>query len=169
MKYYIIPAGLLTDAGESESMVSYMVSKHGVVALTRSLASCSNNILHKAICPSFADTEIVSSGLEKAKEIEKSKGLQSIKDLGGLMTPEYVAEGFFELLTRGGNGAVMAVFKDVPYILIPDYHKPLILMIVAMSKLLGQTLSPTVVTGKHLILTLTFMILIVYFFLTLLF
>ena len=85
------------------------------------------------------------------------------------MTPEYVAEGFFELLTRGGNGAVMAVFKDVPYILIPDYHKPLILMIVALSKLLGQTLSPTVVTGKHLILTLTFMILIVYFFLTLLF
>merc|ERR1711934_492494 len=60
-------AGLVTDTGESDWLVSYMVSKHGVVALTRSLASCSNNIL------------------DNENESGRAKGLQTIKDLGGLM------------------------------------------------------------------------------------
>ena len=150
---------MLTNAGESEGMVSYMVSKHGVVALTRSLASCSNNIVHKAICPSFTDTEIVSSGLENEDETGKAKSLQTIKNLGGLMTPEFVAEGFFQLLTDGGNGAVMVVFKDVPYIMMPDYHNFLFFVIVALSKLLGKTFFPSMVTGKHLLVSLVFVIL----------
>ena len=152
----------MTDTGESDRLVSYMVSKHGVVALTRSLASCSYNIQHKAICPSFADTEIVSTGLENNDESGRAKGLQTIKELGGLMTPEFVAEGFFQLLTEGGNGAVMVVFKDVPYIMMPDYHNFLFFVIVAMSKLLGKTFSPTMVIGKHLLVSLVFVILVLF-------
>ena len=159
---------MLIDAGESESMVAYMVSKHGVVALTRSLASCSNNIVHKAICPSFADTEIVSSGLGQGNESEKAKGLQTIKSLGGLMTPEFVAEGFFQLVTEGGNGAVMVVFKDVPYIMMPDYHKLMFFVMIALSKFLGKTLSPVRVTGKHLLISFLFLIMAFFFLITLL-
>jgi len=161
-------AGLVTDTGESDWLVSYMVSKHGVVALTRSLASCSYNIQHKAICPSFADTEIVSSGLENEDEIGRTKGLQTIKDLGGLMTPEFVAEGFFQLLTEGDNGAVMVAFKDAPYIMMPDYSKFLFFAMVALSKLLSKTLAPRLVTGKHLLVSLVFVILALFFIMTLL-
>ena len=164
----LFPAGLVTDTGESDWLVSYMVSKHGVVALTRSLASCSYNIQHKAICPSFADTEIVSSGLENENEIGRAKGLQTIKDLGGLMTPEFVAEGFFQLLTEVDNGAVMVAFKDAPYIMMPDYSKFLFFAMVALSKLLSKTFAPRLVTGKHLLVSLVFVILALFFMMTLL-
>ena len=162
----LFSAGLLTDAGESESMVSYMVSKHGVVALTRSLSSCSSNIQHKAICPSFADTEIVSTGLENENEIGRAKSLQAIKNLGGLMTPEFVAQGFFQLLTEGDNGAVMVAFKDVPYIIMPDYHKFLFFVILALSKLFGKAFSPSMVNGKYLLLSLVFFIHAFFFLMT---
>ena len=76
------------------------------------------------------------------------------------MTPEFVAEGFFQLLTEGDNGSVMVAFKDAPYIMMPDYHNFLFFVIVAMSKLLGKTFSPTMVIGKHLLVSLVFVILV---------
>ena len=43
-------------------MVPYTVSKHGVVAMTRTLATDnSSGIMHKVICPAYVDTEIVST------------------------------------------------------------------------------------------------------------
>ena len=45
--------------GVNEAMVPYTASKHGVVALTRTLAGTTSGVALKAICPSYADTEIV--------------------------------------------------------------------------------------------------------------
>ena len=42
-------------------MTPYTVSKHGVVALTRTMAKGDDGIVHKAICPAWTDTNIVSS------------------------------------------------------------------------------------------------------------
>ena len=42
-------------------MTPYTVSKHGVVALTRTMAKGEDGIVHKAICPAWTDTNIVSS------------------------------------------------------------------------------------------------------------
>ena len=48
--------------GLNASMVPYTVSKHGVVAMTRTLATDnSSGIMHKVICPAYVDTEIVST------------------------------------------------------------------------------------------------------------
>merc|ERR1711872_607069 len=54
-------AGIATGLGEE--MVGYTVSKHGVVALSRTLAKdySHHGVSIKAICPAWADTEIVSS------------------------------------------------------------------------------------------------------------
>merc|ERR1712013_58746 len=67
------------------------------------------------------DTEIVSSVATKDKP-----GLKGhIQKLGGMMTPEYVAEGFYRLVTQCSNGSAMAVLKGSPYIIVPDYNKPM--------------------------------------------
>ena len=36
------------------------------------------------------------------------------------MTPEYVAEGFFQLVTKGGNGSCMLVLNNTPYLMVKN-------------------------------------------------
>ena len=54
-------------------------------------------IQHKCICPAWADTDIVSSVNNDKYGMVKA----SIKETGGLMTPEYVAEGFIRCAPLG--------------------------------------------------------------------
>ena len=109
-------------------MHPYTVSKHGVVAMTRTLATANDGIMHKvftcysltssanvltqAICPAWTDTEIVSSAASTGTGAEKKALTDHIQKMGGLMTPEHVAEGFYRLLTQCSNGATMIVVKD---------------------------------------------------------
>jgi len=89
--------------GFDQASVSYFVAKHGVVALTRTLGV--NHTLRKTgvkvqcICPSFADTAIVSSLTSNSQNrIEKEFGL---------MTPEFVGDCFLKLVKwreRCGDG-----------------------------------------------------------------
>ena len=51
---------------------------------------CRYKIHHKCICPAWADTEIISS----VNNDPLGKKDASVKAVGGLMTPEYVAEAF---------------------------------------------------------------------------
>ena len=65
------------------------------------------------LCPSVAQTPILSGCTEA--EIAKMK-----EDVGGLMTPEFVAEALVKLLEDEKNGAVMAAWNKVPPYYIPD-------------------------------------------------
>merc|ERR1712179_489451 len=103
------------------------------------------------------DTEIVSS--VDTKDKPQLKG--HIQKFGGLMTPEYVAEGFYRLVTQCSNGSAMAVLKGSPYIIIPDYNQPMIISIVMMAKILQKVLGPDVVTRNHQILCFMFLLLII--------
>jgi len=95
----------------------YNVSKSAVVTLTR----CIGNELYYSrtgvkvmcLCPSVAQTPILSGCTEA--EIAKMK-----EDVGGLMTPEFVAEALVKLLEDEKNGAVMAAWNKVPPYYIPD-------------------------------------------------
>ena len=70
--------------------------------------------------------------------------------MNGTMTPEHVAEGFYRLVTQCENGSAMAVIKDVPYILVPDYNiVPMIMSMVMMAKILDKIFGPRVVTRNH--------------------
>ena len=83
-----------------------------------------------------------------------------VQERGGMMTPEHVAEGFYRLVTQCENGSALAVMKNVPYMLIPDYSIPLIILLVALSKLVNKSVGPRVVTGHHLLATLTLLVFI---------
>merc|ERR1711970_726597 len=121
--------------GLAEDMVGYTVSKTGVVALTRTMAEAidRHGITTKCICPSWTDTEIVSSVKMDFKPVV-DKSIQQVK---GLMTPEHVAEGFYQLVTQCDNGSAMAILKGVPYITVPDYNIfPMILSMALMARIL---------------------------------
>jgi len=152
--------------GLNEEMTPYTVSKHGVVALTRTLAKVSTGISHKCLCPAWTDTNMVSSAVKV--DVKNELG-DNIKSRGGLMTPEHVAEGFFRLVTECDNGSAMAVNKGCPYILLPDCSIPLIVILVALSKLVTRALEPQVVTGRHLLAALSILLFIFCFVITLIF
>ena len=165
--HYIISAGFAP--GVDEKMTAYTVSKHGVVAMTRTMATSNTGIMHKAICPAWTDTEIVSTATNIGTPTEKSALEAHIKKSGGLMTPEFVAEGFFRLLTQCGNGATMVVLKDSPYIVMPDFSVPVVTLLAGVSKLIGKVMSTDMVTGTHITLALTLMFLIFCYLLTIFF
>merc|ERR1712055_864516 len=104
-------AGIMT--GFAEDALSYFVSKHGVVTLTRTLNASfhESGVEVKAICPAWADTEIVS-GVDGDERKAKINSL--VKSSGGLMTTEFVAEAFFSLLTECPRGSVMGVLNKMP-------------------------------------------------------
>merc|ERR1711892_640198 len=140
-------AGLTPGLGEE--MVGYTVSKTGVIALTRTMAKdiARHGVVTKCICPSWADTEIVTNVTpgEGKEMIDKA-----MKKMNGTMTPEHVAEGFYRLVTKCENGSAMAVIKGVPYFLVPDYNVfPMIMSMVMMAKVLDKIFGPQVVTRDH--------------------
>jgi len=145
-------AGL--SPGLGEEMVGYTVSKTGVIALTRTMAKdiARHGVVTKCICPSWTDTEIVSSVLPEFKDQVD----ESVEQVRGKMTPEHVAEGFYRLVTQCENGSAMAVLKGVPYILVPDYNIfPMIMSMVIMAKILDKIFGPQVVTRNHQIFAFT--------------
>merc|ERR1711990_402724 len=125
-------AGIMT--GFAEDALSYFVSKHGVVTLTRTLNASfhESGVEVKAICPAWADTEIVS-GVDGDERKAKINSL--VKSSGGLMTTEFVAEAFFSLLTECPRGSVMGVLNKMPYFVIPDTSE---LMGRAVRKITGR-------------------------------
>ena len=118
-------------------MIGYTVSKHGVVALTRTMAADPRltAVQHKCICPSWTDTEIVSSVNTHKEEIDKhinSMGGKTRADTyahcsrcsAGLMTVENVAEGFYRLVTECGTGTALAVTANTPFLIVPGKAIP---------------------------------------------
>ena len=155
-------AGIVTGMGED--MIGYSVSKHGVVALTRTLAMDykHHEVSIKAICPAWADTEIVSSARDHAEDRDKIALTKSIKGQGGLMTPEYVAEGFYKLVTKCDNGTVIWAIKDTPFLIIPDDAEIKTLVRAVMAKLLGKITGTDLITVFHQkMFFLAFMILLI--------
>ena len=94
--------------GINEEMTPYTVSKHGVVALTRTMGKANTGVLHKCICPAWTETKLVLSAMEVDRKDDMS---EHIKKSGGFMTPEHVAEGFYRLVTQCENGSALAVMK----------------------------------------------------------
>ena len=72
-------AGLVTGLGAIQE-AGYTVSKHGTVALTRSFKDCVPNVEHSegikayAICPFFADTNLVKESVSIDDLQKKIKG-----------------------------------------------------------------------------------------------
>jgi len=96
---------------------AYNTSKSAVVTLSRCIGNeasfSQTGVRVLCLCPSVAKTPILQGCTDQ--EIEKMR-----KDVGGLMTPEFVSDAFIKLLGEGKPGAVMAVWNKVPPYFIPD-------------------------------------------------
>lgn len=119
--------------GFSEESLGYFVSKHGVVTLTRTLNASfkESGVDVKALCPAWADTEIVSGVREDGKATVNAM----VKKHGGLMTVEYVADGLHSLLTSCPRGSVLACINNLPYFVIPDISERMIQALVVTALL----------------------------------
>ena len=91
----------------------YAASKAGVIHFTRSLAYLAGEgIRVNVICPTYTDTALVRQHGDEIVE-------QMKREVGGLLTPEQVAEGVLELIRDDSRaGAVMRVTvrKGIDYI-----------------------------------------------------
>ena len=91
----------------------YAASKAGVIHFTRSLAYLAGEgIRVNVICPTYTDTALVRQHGDVIVE-------QMKREVGGLLTPEQVAEGVLELIRDDSRaGAVMRVTvrKGIDYI-----------------------------------------------------
>ena len=65
------------------------------------------------LCPSVAQTPILAGCTQS--ELDKMK-----EDVGGFMTPQFVADALVQLLEDDINGSVMAAWNKVPPYYIPD-------------------------------------------------
>ena len=65
------------------------------------------------LCPSVAKTPILAGCTQS--ELDKMK-----EDVGGFMTPQFVADALVKLLDDDLNGSVMAAWNKVPPYYIPD-------------------------------------------------
>lgn len=89
--------------------MGYTVSKHGIVAITKTLAEDirHHGIQFKVLCPAWVDTDLVAT-LRATFPKERVPELESqIKRVGGLMTTDFVAQGFYKLVTECSNGTIM--------------------------------------------------------------
>jgi len=153
--------------GFAEDALPYFVSKHGVVTLTRTLNASfqESGVEVKALCPSWADTEIVSG----AEGEERQAALKKLVSLhGGLMTVEFVAEAFHSLVTECPRGSVMGCIRGVPYFIIPDTSetmvKMLVMMGILMNKLTGATTIQVGDYKKVLVVVIGLLMLLAYIF-----
>jgi len=94
----------------------YAASKAGVIHFTRSLAYLADEgIRVNVVCPTFTDTALVRAHGEVVVE-------QMKREVGGLLTPEQVAEGVLELVrdeSRAGAVMRVTVRKGIDYIFEP--------------------------------------------------
>jgi len=129
---------------------AYSVSKHGVVALTRAYGR--PDVLRKTgvkvqcVCPAFAETAIIApiraaggEGTAMAKAMERI----------GVMTPEYVSEGFLKLVKSGVNGGALGIMKDAPPFFYQDLSITNVQFLVLGSKLCDKLFGLEVFEARH--------------------
>ena len=76
-----------------------------------------------------------------------------------------MAEAFYQLLTRGHNGAVMAVMKNIPYFIVPEYDTTLLHVIATLSQIISKVTSSKIVSFPQL--TVSFFLILLIFVYTL--
>jgi len=128
-------AGLLSGLGKFDEL-GYTVSKWGTVSFTRSYAKCArpkpwedDQIKAYALCPWFADTDLV----KETTEIEKIEKKTKMR----VLTVEDVGNAFEQALEADDNGGVFMVFPNIPVVKFPEMNQLFIFPLIAYAKLVS--------------------------------
>lgn len=94
---------------------AYSATKAGLIMYSRSVAAntdlADNGIRLNTLCPAFADTELLANISKGTTTLNTAKAMEQINRVG-IMTVEYVAEGFYDLVTDDSkHGAVLMMSK----------------------------------------------------------
>lgn len=95
----------------------YVAAKHGAVGLMRALAAelASKGITANAVCPGYADTEIVAAAARNISEKTGRSDEEARAELarfnpgGRLITPEEIAEAVVALVLSDRNGEAVEI------------------------------------------------------------
>ena len=131
--------------GWNRESACYFVAKHGVVALTRTLGTAKfmreTGVKVQCICPAFADTGILTDIGERE--------FAAVKKNFGLMTPEYVADGFMKLVTKCKTGDALVVVKDAPPFVYGDFSKQWTFFLAFGAKMFQSAFGVDLFEPKH--------------------
>jgi len=123
-------AGILY--GMDKNSISYQISKHGVVALTRSFGDPKvvrkTGIKHVAICPWFAETGILDG-------IDKTKLRKQVKF--EFVTVEMVGEAFEQVVKDQKSGSLVMIMSGCRPTYYPDLSMPTFLVTFLLSRISG--------------------------------
>merc|ERR1712130_757887 len=145
-------AGILY--GADKNSISYQISKHGGVALTRSFGNSKvvrkTGIKHVAICPWFADTGILE-GVDKDRLRKKVKF--------EFVTVEMVGEAFEQVVRDQKSGSLMMVMSGCRPTYCPDLSFATFFVTFLLSRISGMlgnqvTTVPTLAILASLLLLL---------------
>jgi len=123
-------AGIL--CGMDKNSISYQISKHGVVALTRSFGDPKvvrkTGIKHVAICPWFADTGILE-GIDKTR-LKKQVKFEFV-------TVEMVGEAFEQVVRDQKSGSLMMIMSGCRPTYYPDLSFATFVVTCLLSRISG--------------------------------
>ena len=148
------------DTGTSALGAAYYGSKHACVTVSRNASTDyhTTGVSVKCLCPGYANTDILNVESKYQNQFNRE-----ISQFGSL-EPEEVAEAFYHLLTECKNGATMGVMKGCPWILMPDYFRPVALGILFLSLVANKITGIKVVKPIHHILCMLVFIIILFIF-----
>jgi len=156
------PGGLVVNTaslagltlGMDRKSISYQISKHGVVALTRSFGghkvAKKTGIKHVALCPWFADTGIMEG-------VDKDRLKKAVKF--DFVTVEKVGEAFEQVVRDQLSGSLMMIMSGCPLTYYPDITNGLFMLTLLLSRVYGL-LGVSVVSNKSLLLLLCLLVLL---------
>jgi len=123
-------AGII--CGMDKNSISYQISKHGVVALTRSFGDPKvvrkTGIKHVAICPWFADTGILEG-------IDKTRLRKQVKF--EFVTVEMVGEAFEQVVRDQKSGSLMMIMSGCRPTYYPDLSFATFVLTFLLSRISG--------------------------------
>jgi len=150
-------AGILY--GMDKNSISYQISKHGVVALTRSFGNpkvvCKTGIKHVAICPWFAETGILDG-------IDKTRLRKQVKF--EFVTVEMVGEAFEQVVKDQKSGSLMMIMSGCRPTYYPDLSMATFLVTFLLSRISGLLGNQVTTVPTLAILASTILLLCAYIF-----
>jgi len=153
-------AGILYGMDKDGS--SYQISKHGVVAATRTFGNRKivrkTGIKHVALCPWFSPTSILD-GSDK-EQIAKKAPM-------GLVPVEKVGEAFQRMVKDQRSESLMLVMPDTPLVYYPDVSFALGIIVFLLSKM-AHMFGVKTVSTKMLGLMLAVLVVLLFYILHLL-